>query len=179
MAILTPAKRALRKEIKDILKNISIEERKEQSAIVFKKLCHLKQYQESTRISLYLSTTDEIDTLPILKDIFDRGKEAFVPQYHGKTMEMVKLKSMKDYEALPLTKWNIKQPSATEHRENALETGKRLGHGMGYYDKYLKRCFKNQTIRPYLVAVGFKEQIQEDIPVNENDVPVDIVLTGQ
>lgn len=57
-------------------------------------------------------------------------------------------------------------------------SGKRLGHGMGYYDKYLKRCFQKQNIKPYLVAVGFKEQIQEDIPVNDDDVPVDIVLTG-
>ncbi|XP_018394147.1 PREDICTED: 5-formyltetrahydrofolate cyclo-ligase [Cyphomyrmex costatus] len=193
MAALTSTKRALRKEIKDILKNISLEEKKEQSVIVFKKLCQLKQYQNSKRISLYLSTKDEIDTLPILKHIFDMGKEAFVPQYQGKTMEMVKLKSMEDYETLPLTKWNIKQPSATESYENALKTGgldliilpgvaftvngKRLGHGMGYYDKYLKRCFQ-KDIKPYLVAVGFKEQIQEDIPVNENDVPVDIVLTA-
>jgi len=52
-----------------------------------------------------------------------------------------------------------------------------LGHGMGYYDKYLKRCFQ-KDIKPYLIAVGFKEQIQEDVPVNENDVSVDIVLTG-
>lgn len=50
---------------------------------------------------------------------------------------------------------------------------------MGYYDKYLKRCFQKQSIKPYLIAIGFKEQIQEDIPVNELDVPVDIVLTGQ
>lgn len=56
------------------------------------------------------------------------GKEAFVPQYRGKTMEMVKLRSIEDYETLPLTKWNIKQPSTTECRENALETGK-------FYDK--------------------------------------------
>lgn len=39
-------------------------------------------------------------------------------------MEMVKLISLEDYESLPLTKWNIKQPSLTEYRENALETGK-------------------------------------------------------
>ncbi|XP_011686069.1 PREDICTED: 5-formyltetrahydrofolate cyclo-ligase [Wasmannia auropunctata] len=193
MAALTSAKRVLRKEIKDILKNISLEERKKQSANVFEKLCLLKQYQDSKRISLYLSTEDEIDTLSILKHIFDTGKEAFVPQYRGKTMEMVKLRSIEDYETLPLTKWNIKQPSTTECRENALETdgldlvilpgvaftmnGKRLGHGMGYYDKYLKRCFQ-KGIKPYLIAVGFKEQIQEDIPTNEDDVPVNIVLTG-
>lgn len=89
-------------------------------------LCSLKQYQDSKRISIYLSTKDELDTLPILKHIFDTGKEAFVPRYAGKTMDMVKLNSLEDYEILPLTKWNIKQPSLTECRENALETGKLL-----------------------------------------------------
>lgn len=75
------------------------------------------------RVSLYLSTKDEIDTISILKHMFETGKEVFVPQYHGKNMEMVHLKSMEDYETLPLTKWNIKQPCRTEYRKNALETG--------------------------------------------------------
>jgi len=49
---------------------------------------------------------------------------------------------------------------------------------MGYYDKYLKRCFQRQNTKPYLVALAFKEQIKEDIPTNEEDVLVDIVLNG-
>lgn len=38
MAALTAAKSVLRKEIKSILKNVSLEEKKEQSAKVFKKV---------------------------------------------------------------------------------------------------------------------------------------------
>ena len=86
-------------------------------------LISLPEYKISNRISLYLSTPDEIDTLPILKDIFAKGKEAFVPRYQGQKMEMVKIHSMEDYHKLPLTKWNIKQPDSQEIRENALETG--------------------------------------------------------
>lgn len=72
---------------------------------------------------MYLSTPDEINTLPILADIFDSGREAFVPRYQGKKMQMVKLHSMEDYEKLPLTKWNIKQPATSDVRDDALETG--------------------------------------------------------
>ena len=39
-------------------------------------------------------------------------------------MEMVKLHNLEDYWSLPMTKWNIKQPSADEGRENPLNTGK-------------------------------------------------------
>lgn len=39
-------------------------------------------------------------------------------------MEMVRLYGMEDYNTLPKTKWNIKQPSLDEKRENPMETCK-------------------------------------------------------
>lgn len=38
-------------------------------------------------------------------------------------MEMIKINGLDDYNNLPLTKWNIKQPNDDGSRENALETG--------------------------------------------------------
>lgn len=84
----------------------------------------LPQFAKSERISVYLSMDNEVDTVPILKHLFETNKKVFVPRYSGKQMDMVKLLSMEDYEKLPLTKWNIKQPSVKEPRENALESGK-------------------------------------------------------
>lgn len=49
--------------------------------------------------------------------------QVFVPTYQGDVMEMVKLNDLEDYDSLPLTKWNIKQPKADEGRENPLDTG--------------------------------------------------------
>ncbi|XP_034176692.2 methenyltetrahydrofolate synthetase [Osmia lignaria lignaria] len=193
MCGINSAKLNLRKKMKTIIAQLSAEEKQRQSRIVFEKLCSLKQFQESKRVSSYLSTNDEINTVPILKHMFEMKKEVFIPRYKGKQMEMVKLFSMKDYENLPVTKWNIKQPSFNEPRENALETGgldlillpgvafspsgKRLGHGMGYYDKFLGLCLKKQQKRPHLIAVAFNEQLREDIPTTENDVLLDLILT--
>ncbi|KAG7207203.1 hypothetical protein KM043_008884 [Ampulex compressa] len=193
MAAIKSAKAALRKEIKSIVQGMNSTDKQRQSLKVFDKLCALPQFQKSKRISLYLSTNDEIDTLPILNYIFKSGKEAYVPRYKGSKMEMVKLLSMEDYENLPLTKWNIKQPDFEDARENALETGgldlivlpgvafttdgKRLGHGMGYYDRFLHACFEKQQKKPYLIAVAFNEQLRKDVPTTADDVILDLVLT--
>ena len=193
MCAITIAKLTLRKKMKVIIGQLTSEEKQRQSRKVFEKLCALKQFQESRRVSVYLSTKDEINTIPILKHLFETKKEVFVPTYQGKQMEMVKLFSMEDYEKLPLTKWNIKQPDYNEPRENALECGgldliilpgvafttdgKRLGHGMGYYDKFLATCLKKQQQKPHLIGLAFNEQLGEDIPISESDVPLDLVLT--
>ena len=52
----------------------------------------------------------------------------------GNKMEMVRLLDMDDYKSLPTTKWNIKQPSDDEIREDALD------HGL---DLMLVRSFQN------------------------------------
>ena len=65
---------------------------------------------------------------------------------------------------MPTTKWNIKQPSDDDIREEALENGgldlmlvpgmaftedgKRLGRGKGYYDTYLAKAKNNQISTP-------------------------------
>lgn len=56
-------------------------------------------------------------------------------------------------------------------------TGNRLGHGMGYYDKFLKECWAcNANKKPHCIGVAFNEQIRDDIPMTEEDVPVDLVI---
>ncbi|XP_035737276.1 5-formyltetrahydrofolate cyclo-ligase-like [Vespa mandarinia] len=193
MATMKSLKDALRKEMSNIISNITAEEKARQSSRIFEKLKRLPQYQNSKRISVYLSTKDEIDTTLILTDIFEKGKEVFIPRCNGKTMEMVKLFSMNDYEKLPLTKWNFKQPDISETRENAFQNGeldlillpgvaftyngKRLGHGKGYYDKFLEDTFQKQQRKPHLIAIAFNEQIKDDIPTTERDVVLDMVLT--
>lgn len=57
------------------------------------------------------------------------------------------------------------------------QLGKRLGHGMGYYDKFLDLCLKKQQKIPHLIALAFNEQLCEDIPTSENDILLDLVLT--
>ncbi|XP_023049148.1 5-formyltetrahydrofolate cyclo-ligase isoform X1 [Piliocolobus tephrosceles] len=152
------------------------------------------EYQKSERISIFLSMQDEIETEEIIKDIFQRGKVCFIPRYQFQSnhMDMVRLASPEEISLLPRTSWNIPQPGEGDVREEALSTGgldlifmpglgfdkhgNRLGRGKGYYDTYLKRCLQHQEVKPYTLALAFKEQICLQVPVNENDMKVDEVL---
>lgn len=53
------------------------------------------------------------------------------------------------------------------------KSGKRLGRGKGFYDKYLE---KNAAIK---IAVTFEMQMEKEIPVDPHDIKMDFVVTDQ
>ncbi|XP_050498882.1 5-formyltetrahydrofolate cyclo-ligase isoform X2 [Diabrotica virgifera virgifera] len=187
-------KTALRKEIEGKLGQLTPQERQRQSQIVKEKLFGLDQFKDARNISIYLSLDTEIDTEPIVRKIFQDQKRCFVPRYNKKVMEMVELHSMEDWTNLPVTKWNIKQPSFKDERKNALDegldliilpgvaftkNGDRLGHGGGYYDRFLRTVCKKQAKPPALIAVGFNVQVVDSIPTEETDYKLDMVLYSE
>ncbi|XP_037080242.1 5-formyltetrahydrofolate cyclo-ligase-like [Pollicipes pollicipes] len=188
------AKGVLRQKVKEEIAKLSMEERIRQSQVVTKNLMALPQYQQSKRVSVYLNMQDEIQTGDILRDILQSGKQCFIPRYESGSsrMDMVRLHSLADFDSLPLTKWKIKQPPLAEAREEALASGglqlvlvpglaftragHRLGRGRGYYDRFLSRCRQAQSEPPCTVALAFRQQVLEHVPVEESDVPIDLVL---
>ena len=49
----------------------------------------------------------------------------------------------------------------------------RIGHGAGYYDKYLTKVRRDC----FTMALCYEEALADEIPVEEHDVPVDAVVT--
>jgi 5-formyltetrahydrofolate cyclo-ligase len=186
------AKNVLRKELKRRLAAMSVELKKKESATVATKLFAMKEFQESEKISLYMSMPNEVDTFGIMGKIFELNKKCFIPHYIGPVMRMVELSSMADYESLPLTSWNIKQPSDDDVRADALESGgldlivvpglgftsggSRLGRGRGYYDGYIMKSKGLGLKAPLTVALAFSVQICDSIPTSEHDMIIDHVL---
>lgn len=79
-------------------------------------------YKSAKRISLFMSTDQEIDTAPLISHIKARGGTAFVPQYAGGKMKMLKLETG-DEDNMPLTRHGIAQHSKDQQREDALDEG--------------------------------------------------------
>jgi len=56
-------------------------------------------FRQAQRVSIYLSTTSELDTTALLLEMFRLEKMVFVPTYEGTKMKMVRLRGMDEYES--------------------------------------------------------------------------------
>ncbi|KAG0286801.1 hypothetical protein BGZ98_004954, partial [Dissophora globulifera] len=112
-------------------------------------------FKESKTVSVYISMHGEINTQDIIRTLLDSEKSCYVPRCKGKNMDMVKIESWEDFISLPKNNWNIPEPTQDDPRENDTprgldliimpglafdRNGTRLGHGRGYYDKYIVKA---------------------------------------
>lgn len=202
------SKTQLRKQVAQLVSNTSVTERREQSRLVLNKLLGHPKYQQANRLSIYLSTENELDTRPILEHALGvGGKQCFIPLVRkpqklndgdpATRMIMVELKSMQDYQNLPVNNYGIKEPEVCGLRAiaNPQEAnldlvlvpgvafaldGRRLGHGRGYYDEFLADWAARAQRPLYSIGLALREQlVEEQFPTIEgHDFVLDEVLAG-
>ncbi|XP_074602685.1 methenyltetrahydrofolate synthetase [Brevipalpus obovatus] len=190
--ILKKAKKELRSEIEALMSAMSPEDRITQSSDVYNQLINHELFQKAKRVSIFLSMPEELNTIPIVKKIFEQEKKCFIPRiiFGSQRMDMVLMSTAEEIDALPVGKYGLRQPATVE--TEAIESGgldlmimpgvafdkegHRLGHGMGYYDVYLKRYKEHFGHYPNTIAVAFKQQIVQSVPVGPNDVTINQVL---
>lgn len=137
------------------------------------KLLSLSEYQNAKSIAVYLSMpSGELSTRNIVQDAFQRGKEVYIPYIHTvdkvSVMDMLALESITEFESLQPDKWGIPSLQATQvpgRRDCFSAKGldlivmpgmafdsdfRRLGHGKGYYDHFLKRYSQWSSKMPFL-----------------------------
>lgn len=195
-------KQTLRKEIRAKIRQVSEEEIKKMSEMVWQRLFQLPQYKSAKSIGLFLSMPKgEINTDIALRHAIKNGKAVFVPQvgknFEYADMELLKV-AIKDpssddifHKDWPRNKWGIPEPPADMPIVMAKpgdidllvvpglgfdKKGNRLGQGKGYYDRFIARMTENDIPLP-LFAVGLTPQLVDgEIPVAEYDRQMDLVL---
>ena len=58
-----------------------------------------------------------------------------------------------------------------------IEQGGRMGYGAGFYDRYFKKINKDNMKKITKLALAYDFQILEKVPMDEQDVPVNCVIT--
>ena len=145
---------------------------------------------------------DEVDVLPVLRTALQQGKKVLIPRIIDGTcdMEFYYLTDEPNSQT-ESNKWGIAEPK-TELEKCVMDDllpdlrgdeilvlvpglafGKdnsRLGRGKGFYDRFLSELKKKTAAqgkeRPWICGICYSAQIVESVPVDENDVRMDVVL---
>lgn len=159
------------------------------SANIADKLNQLGHVRKACNIMCFVSFGSEVSTHDLIKSWLEEGKKVCVPvvaKATGSEKHMVAIQ-IRDFNELclgyygilepPLSKLNIVNPEEIDVvivPGSAFDTKRnRIGYGGGFYDIFLKevshKCKK--------IGICFDLQVQPDLPVEEFDIPVDILIT--
>ncbi|TFK38042.1 5-formyltetrahydrofolate cyclo-ligase [Crucibulum laeve] len=200
---LKAQKKVLRKAISSKLSSLPGSSVEEQSQAVVARVLELPCFRRCKTISCYLSMPfGEVDTSKLVLESLASGKTLFVPRIQSKEghMEFLKIYGTDDLASLPNGTWGIKEPEMHwqgKSRTNALESNSepldmillpgvafdrslsRLGHGKGYYDRFISSYVATGRRRPFLVGLALREQIVGDkvVPMGAHDWKLDLVVT--
>jgi 5-formyltetrahydrofolate cyclo-ligase len=179
-------KEFLRKRIKDLLNEHPVSLLKEESKLIQSHLFSLPEYKESSIIMFYVSIEREVYTHDMIKRALTEKKDVVVPLVLESQDIMLTCK-ISDFRDLKPGPWGIPQPVKEKIQNVPLSSldliivpgiafdrrGNRLGRGKGFYDRFLK------LVGPKVpkVALAFSSQIVEKVPVTENDIAVDKIVT--
>ncbi len=197
------AKKQLRQQILQKMLKASPDQRDQATETMMREIMNLPPFKTAHTIGIFISMPSEISTLGLIRESLILGKRVFVPRVTTtKQMTMLEIYETDDIAAFPKTKWGIPEP---EPRGRAvLETDvdggadlivtpgvafdadfNRLGHGAGFYDRYLEQMIQKQEgqgkQRVFMVAVGLRCQMLregEKVPTDETDVRMDCVVVA-
>jgi len=205
---LASKKRALRESISSIIRALSQDDVRTQSSAIVSRVLSAPWFDKANTVSCYLSMpSGEVDTSAITTAILHSGKNLFVPRVDTALpggMDVFKIYDSEDLRDLPSGVWGIKEPAfqyrdaprtkAMDQESDALDvilipgvafdqSLSRLGHGKGYYDRFLSSYSALASARghpkPLFVALALREQVLavDQVPVGASDVTVDMIVT--
>jgi 5-formyltetrahydrofolate cyclo-ligase len=203
------SKEAARRAVKEALRRLGQTEMAEESAQVAHHLRSTGLVAAAKTLCIYVHCAKlrEVDTSAVLAEALaaqeDGRSSVFVPrvQDSDSNMHFLRITSFDELEAVP--PFGILEPypqtADGKARQDVADvdspvdlvvmpglafdrTGRRLGRGGGYYDKFLAGCWERASARgwhpPLLAALAYRSQIIEHIPMEDHDKPIDILITA-
>jgi 5-formyltetrahydrofolate cyclo-ligase len=147
--------------------------------------CHIMEIiRDGETVMVFTSKEKEVNTRPLIMALFGKGNPVVVPIIVKEDVSL-RLSYLRDFSALVPSTFGVPEPIGSEIPALAEDidtiilpmlgfdrAGGRIGYGAGYYDRFLS---KNPGLRK--VGIAFACQEVGSIPVDENDIRVDAVLT--
>lgn len=173
-------KQEVRTKIKQLRTLVDQADKISAADAVFARLEETAAFQLAEKILMYHSLPDELDTRRFLQK-WKSHKKFFLPRVNGVNLELLPF----DESRLEIGSFHIEEPKGDDlHPVEEIEMivvpgvafdrkGHRLGRGKGFYDRLLKEAKATK------IGVGYEFQLVDEIPTEEHDVAMDIVITEE
>jgi 5-formyltetrahydrofolate cyclo-ligase len=178
-------KKSTRKLLKMGLENLGDREVYKKSASITKALIAHEIFQAAKSIMLYMSKPKEVDTAMLMLAAFEAGKTVTVPKCHwaSRTMVPVVIETVNcevSHGDFGLAEVVSDQVIGIGEIDLLIvpglgfdKKGQRIGRGAGFYDRFMAEISFCAT----KCAVCFALQVIEDVPVNDHDMTLDMLVT--
>jgi 5-formyltetrahydrofolate cyclo-ligase len=177
-------KAELRKTAAKRRQGMTDEVRAKASALIAQRLFSLKEWKKASSVFLYCGSGDEVQTDVVIDRALSEGKKVALPRVISDSeMVFIEITSM---EELVTGTYGIREPEDTgEYAKyspdlilvpcvGADRKGRRIGHGRGYYDRYL------QDMKDILkICPAYECQIVERLVTEDTDIDMDIIITEE
>lgn len=153
------------------------------SQSIRERLCALPEFASARHVLVYVSMSGEVDTHAMIRDLLKDRRTVLVPIAEDDgTLHWSPLEGLEDLEP---GAFGVPEPRPGRRRlveppGDALAivpcvafaaSGHRLGHGKGYFDRFLAKHSGTS------IGLAFETQRVEDLPLEGHDIPLDIFLT--
>ncbi len=176
-------KETQRKLVRERLDVLDKAYRAEASKKIEEILTETSEWKKARKVFLYSSMSSEADTGGLIKNALGSRKRVFLPK-------VISAKDMifAEYDGIsPMNtgSFGISEPVTRDDEDIEVrpdifvvpcvavdKEGNRIGHGKGYYDRYLEKY--KEVLK---ICIAFDAQILESISAQPTDVRMDMVLT--
>ena len=144
----------------------------------------MKVISNDEPVMVFTSKEKEVNTRPLIMTLFKQGNPVIVPIIQKADCSL-RLSYLRDFSALVPSTFGVPEPIGSEIPAAAEDIGTivlpmlgfdrkggRIGYGAGYYDRFLS---KNPDLRK--IGIAFACQEVDSLPVDENDIPMDFIIT--
>ena len=173
--------RARMRQLRETMDELDV---REKSDAITEKLVNLSEYEAANTVMFYMGVNKEVHTDTAINNALAASKKVVVPVSDMDNGRIIPTK-LRSLDKMKPGAFGIPEPQeAEEVKEEEIELvimpglafdeeGNRIGYGLGFYDRFLKK------INAEKIALSYEWQIVDKIRADEHDVRMSKIITEE
>ncbi|PHM26979.1 5-formyltetrahydrofolate cyclo-ligase [Xenorhabdus budapestensis] len=183
-------RKSIRQKIRQLRKSLSPEQQLQFALQAAERVIVHPRILQAKKIALYLSFDGELDTRPLIQQLWQQNKQVYLPVLHPFSRNHLLFLHYQPDTPLVQNHFNIEEPRLDVRQVLPISeldimfiplvafdhTGQRLGMGGGFYDRTLAK-WQQQNFYPIGLVHNF--QLVNTLPSTSWDIPLPEIITPE